>query len=71
MNTAYQDFLATKIQRVADSGFDIEESQLNPQLFDFQKYCVRWTLKRGRAAIFAGCGNGKTLMQLEIGRAHV
>lgn len=65
MKTAYQDFLATKIQRVADSGFDIEESQLNPQLFDFQKYCVRWTLKRGRAAIFAGCGNGKTLMQLE------
>lgn len=65
MKTAYQDFLATKIQRVADSGFDIEESRLNPQLFDFQKYCVRWTLKRGRAAIFAGCGNGKTLMQLE------
>ena len=65
MNTAYQDFLSTKIQRVADSGFDIEESQLNPQLFDFQRYCVRWALKRGRSAIFAGCGNGKTIMQLE------
>ena len=49
MNTAYQDFLSTKIQRVADSGFDIEESQLNPQLFDFQRYCVRWALKRRQA----------------------
>ena len=27
-----------------------------------------WALRRGRAAIFAGTGSGKTLMQLEWAR---
>nr|DAX95414.1 MAG TPA: Helicase of the snf2 rad54 family [Caudoviricetes sp.] len=34
-------------------------------MFEFQKDIVRWALKKGRAAIFAECGLGKTLMQLE------
>lgn len=38
---------------------------LNDQLFDFQKDITGWALKRGRAAIFADCGMGKTPMQLE------
>ena len=38
---------------------------LNPQLFDFQADIVRWALRKGRAAIFADCGMGKTAMQLE------
>jgi hypothetical protein len=33
-------------------------------LFDFQKYIVEWALKKGRSAIFADCGLGKTPMQL-------
>lgn len=33
-------------------------------LFDFQKALVEWGLLKGRAAFFAGCGLGKTLMQL-------
>lgn len=33
-------------------------------LFDFQHDIVRWALRRGRAAIFAGTGLGKTLMEL-------
>lgn len=34
-------------------------------LFDWQKVLVRWALFKGRAAIFADCGLGKTPMQLE------
>jgi len=34
-------------------------------LFDFQRDIVNWALRRGRAAIFADCGMGKTPMQLE------
>ena len=37
-------------------------------LFDFQRDIVRWALRRGRAAIFADCGLGKTPMQLEWAR---
>lgn len=33
-------------------------------LFDFQEAIVNWALKKGRAAIFADCGMGKTIMQL-------
>jgi hypothetical protein len=33
-------------------------------LFDFQVHLVEWALRRGRAAIFADCGLGKTPMQL-------
>jgi superfamily II DNA or RNA helicase len=37
-------------------------------LFPFQADIVRWALRRGRAAIFADCGMGKTAMQLEWAR---
>ena len=33
-------------------------------LFDFQAAIDRWAIRRGRAAIFADCGLGKSLMQL-------
>lgn len=41
---------------------------LNPALFDFQRDIVAWALRRGRAAIFADCGMGKTFMQCEWAR---
>lgn len=59
----YQDILERKKVRRIESGFDAPD--LNPALFDFQQFCVRKMLKMGKGAIFAGCGNGKTLMQLE------
>jgi len=62
----YQEFLKSKIKTVIQSGFDIAESELNPNLFDFQRYIVKRALKQGRFAIFADCGLGKTLMQLEF-----
>lgn len=59
----YQAFLESKRITATASGF--EPSSLNPMLFDFQKDIVRFALRRGRAAIFADCGLGKTPMQLE------
>jgi hypothetical protein len=59
----YQEFLKRKIKRLEDSGFDVDT--LNPMLFDFQNYIVKRALKAGKFAIFADCGLGKTLMQLE------
>lgn len=65
MTQNYQEFLNSKIKRIQESGFEIEETKLNPQLFDFQKFIVKRALKAGRYAIFADCGLGKTFMQLE------
>jgi superfamily II DNA or RNA helicase len=59
----YAEFLKKKVSRVNESGFDVKD--LNPLLFDFQKYIVTKALKVGKYAIFADCGLGKTFMQLE------
>jgi len=63
--TKYKDFLAKKEKYHIESGFEVYEPDLNENLFDFQKYIVKIALKKGRFAIFADCGLGKTLMQLE------
>lgn len=47
------------------SGFDVKEKDMNPAMFGFQKFIVRRALNAGKYAIFADCGLGKTLMQLE------
>jgi hypothetical protein len=59
----YQEFIESKRITPVLAGHDVEESQLNTNLFDFQKVSVKWALKRGRAAIFADTGLGKTIMQ--------
>ena len=64
----YAGFLASKRRREADSGFAVDLDDVNPMLFDWQSAIVRWAVKRGRAAIFADCGLGKTFMQLEWAR---
>ena len=61
--TSYQEFLEKKKITPIISGFDIDADSLNANLFDFQRVIVKWALKRGRAAIFADTGLGKTLMQ--------
>ncbi len=66
--TTYEDFLKTKIKTIQESGFDVDESELNPLLFDFQKYCVKRALKAGRFAFFQDCGLGKTFQQVEWAR---
>jgi DNA modification methylase len=61
----YQEFLESKQKKLINYGFDIDDSKLNNNLFDFQKFIVKRALKQGKYAIFADCGLGKTLMQLE------
>ena len=65
----YTDFLKTKKKSFLESGFEINENELNSNLFDFQKYVVKTALSKGRFAIFADCGLGKTLMQLSWSEA--
>jgi len=57
----YQEFLTEKTIAPIISGHD--DDNLNINLFDFQRVIVKWALRRGRAAIFADTGLGKTLMQ--------
>lgn len=61
----YAEFLENKRQQRIESGFHIDESDLNPMLFDFQKYCVVRALEAGKFAMFEDCGLGKTPQQLE------
>jgi DNA modification methylase len=65
MNKEYNFFLESKQKSHILSGFDIIESDLNNKMFDFQKFIVKRALKAGKYAIFADCGLGKTLMQIE------
>lgn len=62
---SYQKFLESKKTRIQDAGFEVQESALNPMLFDFQRHIVKTALRKGRYAVFADCGLGKTLIQLE------
>ena len=63
--TDYLAFLEKKKTQRITSGFVIDESELNPALFDFQKYCVKRALEAGKFAMFEDCGLGKTIQQLE------
>jgi hypothetical protein len=60
--SSYADFLAAKMQLGGNHGF--VPDLLPPFLYDFQRGLVAWALHKGRAAIFADCGLGKTPMQL-------
>lgn len=62
----YQTFIEAKEAKAPLFGF--EPREVSPVLFDFQRDIVRWAIRRGRAAIFASFGMGKTLMQVEIAR---
>lgn len=63
MTADYREFIAKKLFDDICTGFDADE--LNEALFPFQDVIVRWALARGRAAIFADTGLGKTFMQCE------
>ena len=64
----YRDFLKSKQLITQQHGVEIDRNQIHPLLFDFQKDIVHWAVRKGRAAIFADTGLGKTLMQLEWAR---
>jgi len=58
----YADFVFGKSQLDGEHGF--APVVHNGSLLDFQSAMVDWACRKGRAAIFADCGMGKTLMQL-------
>lgn len=62
MVMTYADFLGRRSQCGEAQGFD--PCFLPDCLMDFQKALVEWAVRQGRAAVFADCGLGKTLMQL-------
>lgn len=62
MRQDYHSFLDAKTHVGAEHGFD--PVWMPDNLFDFQKALVEWATRKGRAAIFADCGLGKTAMQL-------
>lgn len=59
---SYREFLAAKSQLAGNAGF--EPIWIPEFLFDFQRALVEWAIRKGRAAIFADCGLGKTPMEL-------
>lgn len=58
----YTRFIATKLHEGADHGFD--PVWMPDNLFDFQEDLTSWGLRKGRAAILADCGLGKSPIEL-------
>lgn len=60
----YQDFLQSKRHSIGNFGFD--PNYLPEIAFDFQRLIIEKSVKKGRIAVFADTGLGKTLIQLSI-----
>lgn len=58
----YQSFLQGKRHLAGEFGFD--PVFMPDSAFPFQRDLIEWAVRKGRAALFADCGMGKTLMQL-------
>ena len=64
----YDEFINSKLLVKTNDVLNVDRSELNDTLFDYQKDLVVWALKLGKSAIFADTGLGKTFMQLEWAR---
>lgn len=64
----YQAFLTSKKIVVRSTGKEVDTSAISSVLFPFQRDIVKWSIRKGRCAIFADTGLGKTLMQIEWAR---
>lgn len=60
----YQEFLQSKRHLIGQFGF--EPNYIPDIAFDFQKYIIEKAVNKGRMAVFADTGLGKTLIQLSI-----
>ena len=58
----YADFIAGKHFKAVASGFD--HQCRHEWLFDYQRACVEWACRRGKAALFLDTGLGKTNCEL-------
>jgi len=62
----YNNFIQNKKHSIGNFGF---EANFIPEIaFDFQKFIIEKSVKKGRIAIFADTGLGKTLIQLSIAK---
>ena len=59
---SYESFLEKKSQQADGDGFDF--NFMPDDAFEFQRFILEWSLKRGRSAVFADCGLGKSLIEL-------
>ena len=66
---SYEEFLASKVPLFHAAGLD-HDVEIHDRLFPFQRRIVQVALRRGRSALWADTGLGKTIMQLEWAR-HV
>ena len=62
----YKDFIQNKKHSIGNFGFDY--NYMPEMAFDFQKEIIERAVKKGRIAIFADTGLGKTLIQLAIAK---
>lgn len=62
---SYLEFLDKKRIVFKPSGIKVSDGDINPILFPFQRDLTKWALRKGRSAIFADTGLGKTLMLAE------
>lgn len=60
---SYQEFVSRKLETIAPAGL-AEPFTMPESLFPMQRDLVSWALRRGRAAIFADTGLGKSRMQV-------
>jgi superfamily II DNA or RNA helicase len=58
----FNSFIERKTHLTGDFGFD--PLFIPDQAFGFQQHLIEWSCRKGRAAVFADCGLGKTMMQL-------
>ena len=68
MTTEYAEFLDAKRMHSVSHGRDVDVSAINSMLFPFQQAITRWAVRKGRAAVFADTGLGKTYIQVEWAR---
>lgn len=62
----YDEFIKSKSATVASVG--LAKSSLSDEMFPHQRAITEWALRRGRAAIFADTGLGKSLCEMEWAR---
>ena len=65
MERKYSEFLAQKAIVYHGNGIEIDRASIHPFLKPFQSDLTLWALRKGRAAIFADTGLGKTYMECE------
>ena len=63
VSTNYDEFIKGKSRKHQDSGFD--PMPITVPAFDWQEHVIKWSIRKGCAALFEDCGLGKTLQQLE------